>query len=217
MRAEQITPELLLRAYAAGIFPMAERRDDPRVHWIDPEWRGVMPLDGFHISRSLARRLRGADYRITVNADFAGVMRGCAERPETWINDTIFALCLRLHEAGYAHSLEVHAGSALVGGVYGIALGGAFFGESMFSRRRDASKIALAYLVDRLRTGRFTLFDTQFLTPHLESLGGIEISRDEYRERLRQALALQADFHRQGGAPGAQELLQRNSQTSKRA
>lgn len=217
MRAEQITPELLLRAYAAGVFPMAERRDDPRVHWIDPEWRGILPLDGFHISRSLARRLRGGGYRISVDTDFAGVMRGCAGRPETWINETIFTLCQRLHHAGYAHSLEVREGNALVGGVYGIALGGAFFGESMFSRRRDASKIALAYLVDRLRAGGFTLFDTQFLTPHLESLGGIEISRAEYRDRLRQALALQADFHRQGDAPDAQELLQRSSQISKRA
>lgn len=217
MDATQITPEHLLRAYAAGVFPMAEGRADPRVHWIDPDWRGILPLDGFRISRSLARRLRGCGYRITVDQDFAGVMRGCAERPETWINDTIFALCQHLHRVGHAHSLEVREGEALVGGVYGIALGAAFFGESMFSRRTDASKIALAYLVDRLRAGGFMLFDTQFLTPHLASLGGVEISRDTYQARLQLALQTRADFHRQAAAPGVQELLHRNSQTSKRA
>ncbi|MFC2968757.1 leucyl/phenylalanyl-tRNA--protein transferase [Acidimangrovimonas pyrenivorans] len=212
--SQPITPELLLRAYAMGIFPMAETRDDPELHWIDPTWRGVFPLENFHISRSLRRRILAEPFTIRTDTDFAGVMQGCADREETWINDAIFELTLTLHHAGFAHSMEVWEGTELVGGVYGVTLGAAFFGESMFSRRRDASKIALAYLVDRLRAGGFTLFDTQFLTEHLASLGAVEISRAEYHRRLEAALEKTADFDRQGPVPTPQEVVQRNSQTS---
>lgn len=215
MRLEpELTPDLLLRAYAAGVFPMAESRDDPEVFWVEPQHRGIIPLDGFHISRSLRREILRGNYTIRTDSDFVGVLRGCADREETWINDAIFDLCLALHEAGVAHSLEVWDGEVLIGGVYGVALGGAFFGESMFSRRSNASKIALAYLVDRLREGGFTLFDTQFLTPHLASLGGIEISRKDYRDRLAAALQLAADFDRGGLPPDPHSLIQRMTQTS---
>jgi leucyl/phenylalanyl-tRNA---protein transferase len=189
-----LTPDHLLSAYVQGIFPMAEGRDDPTVHWVDPRLRGVLPLDGFHISRSLARRIRRWPHRVTVNTAFAEVVLACADRDETWINGTILDLYLALHTRGYAHSLEVWEDDQLVGGVYGVALGAAFFGESMFSRRTDASKVALAYLVHRLRAGGFTLFDTQFLTPHLASLGGVEIKRAEYHRRLAKALADRATF-----------------------
>ena len=186
--APAVTPELLLRAYAAGVFPMAEHRDDPELFWVDPRRRGVLPLERFHVSRSLRRRLLRGDLGTSVNRDFAGVVRGCADRPETWINGRIAELYLELHMAGYAHSQEVWQGGELVGGVYGVALGAAFFGESMFSRRADASKVALAYLTWRLRQGGFALFDTQFVTPHLISLGAEEISRADYHQRLRTAL-----------------------------
>lgn len=211
---DRLTPELLLHAYASGIFPMAESRDDETVFWVDPTERGIIPLDNFHISRSLRRRILRADFTIRTNTAFDQVVGGCADRPETWINDTIFDLYMNLHLQGFAHSLEIWDRDALVGGTYGVALGGAFFGESMFSRRTDASKIALAYLVDRLRTGGFTLLDTQFLTPHLASLGGIEISRSAYRARLAQALQIDADFNAPGPAPDPQSLLQRMTQTS---
>lgn len=211
-----ITPQLLLQAYGAGIFPMAETRDDPEVFWVDPKLRGIMPLDGFHISRSLRRRLLRDDYQISLNRDFEGVVTGCADREETWINDTIFDLYRQLHSAGFAHSLEVWQGSELVGGVYGVTLGSAFFGESMFSRTTDASKIALAFLVDHLNEAGFSLFDTQFITPHLASLGGIEISRDAYHNLLSNALDLQASFTTAQPVPGAYSVIQRNSQTSKR-
>ena len=210
----QVTPHLLLQAYASGIFPMAETRESAEVFWVDPKARGIIPIGGFHMSRSLRRRIRQAPFGITVNSDFAGVVRGCAEREETWINPTIFDLYGQLHRAGFAHSLEVRESGAIVGGVYGVALGAAFFGESMFSRRRDASKIALAYLMDRLRAAGFRLFDTQFLTDHLASLGGIEISRADYRLRLREALAQSADFVAARAIPDPQVLLQRSSQTS---
>ena len=223
--APSLTSDLLLRAYAAGIFPMAEGRDDPAIHWVDPRLRGVIPLDGFHISHSLARRIRRGGFSVTVNRDFAGVVQGCAGRPETWINAPIFALYLDLHRMGFAHSLEVWQGGALIGGVYGVALGAAFFGESMFSRRSDASKIALAYLVHRLRAGGFALFDTQFLTPHLASLGGIEISRASYRTQLARALQGVARFAPPGYPPepsagavisgaGLSGMMQRSTQTS---
>lgn len=209
-----LTPDLLLRAYAAGIFPMAESFGRRELFWVDPHQRGILPLDNFHISRSLRRRIRRRDYEIRTDSDFRGVLEGCADRDETWISAPIFEAYLTLHEIGFAHSLEVWEGGHLTGGVYGVCLGGAFFGESMFSRRTDASKLALAYLVDRLRLGGFTLFDTQFLTPHLASLGAIEISRDEYRERLAAALRVTADFDRAGAAPQPSEILQRMTQTS---
>ena len=210
----QITPELLLRAYAAGVFPMSEGRDDPELFWVDPRERGILPLEGFHISRSLARRIRQAPFDIRINTDFAGVVEGCADRDETWINAEIFELYQQLHATGHAHSLELWEGDALVGGVYGVALGAAFFGESMFSRRRDASKIALAYLVSRLRFGGFELFDTQFVTDHLQSLGAVEISRAAYRSRLAEALQKPANFLAQSSLVTPQDVLQFKTQTS---
>ena len=208
-----LTPEILLRGYSVGIFPMADHREDKDIFWVDPRRRGIMPLDGFHISRSLARQLRRAPFQITTDVDFAGVVDGCADRAETWINDEIRCHYQQLHQDGHAHSLEVWDGSELVGGVYGVVLGAAFFGESMFSRRTDASKIALAYLVDLLNQAGFTLLDTQFLTDHLASLGGIEISRADYQQRLERSIGLTASF----AAPArstAQDVIQRNTQTS---
>lgn len=209
----ELTPEILLRAYANGIFPMAEGRDDDEIFWVDPRRRGVFPLNGFRISRSLARRMRHMPFRISIDEDFAGVVDGCADRAETWINAEIRAHYLALQRLGHAHSLEVWEGEKLVGGVYGVVLGAAYFGESMFSRRTDASKIALAYLVDRLKLGGFTLFDTQFITAHLASLGAVEISRSEYRQRLAEAIGRSADFT-SPAIPTAQDVIQRNTQTS---
>ena len=189
-----LTPDLLLRAYAAGVFPMAESRENPEIHWIDPKRRAVFPLQGFHISRSLARHIRRLRPQVTVDRDFAGVVMACADRAETWINEDIFSAYAALHGQGHAHSLEVWDQGNLIGGVYGVALGTAFFGESMFSRQVNGSKMALAYLMHRLRAGGFTLFDVQFLTPHLASLGAVELSRAEYRRRLAQAMEGSARF-----------------------
>ncbi|MEM0935667.1 MAG: leucyl/phenylalanyl-tRNA--protein transferase [Pseudomonadota bacterium] len=211
---EPLTPDILLRAYAIGIFPMAEDRASDEIFWVDPRRRGIMPLDGFHISRSLRRRLRQAPFEIRNDTEFDGVVAGCAERPETWINARIAELYGALFQMGFAHSLEVWEGEDLVGGVYGVCLGGAFFGESMFSRRTDASKVALAYLVDRLRLAGFTLFDTQFVTPHLTRLGAQEITRAQYHRRLTAALNRDADFNAPGAPPSPQELLQRSTQMS---
>lgn len=188
-----ITPHLLLQAYANGIFPMADSRDDPKIYWVDPKRRGVFPLDGFHVSRSLRRRLRRGGFKVFVNRDFAGCVRACADRDETWINDEIYTLYLELHRMGFAHSIEVYQ-DELIGGVYGVTLGGAFFGESMFSRATDGSKIALVHLVERLRRTGFRLFDAQFISPHLASLGAVEISRSDYHLRLSDALEITADF-----------------------
>lgn len=210
----RLTPEHLLRGYAAGIFPMAEARDDPAIHWVDPRRRGIIPLDGFRISRSLARAIRRDDYTVTTDTAFEAVVAACADRAETWINAPIFALYADLHRAGHAHAVEVWGDGALVGGVYGVTLGAAFFGESMFSRRTDASKIALAWLVHRLNAGGFTLFDTQFLTAHLASLGGVEIGRAEYHRRLDAALARSASWNPPDYAPDRHSVAQRNTQTS---
>lgn len=204
----------MLAGYACGIFPMARSRDDPHIDWIEPRLRGIIPLDGFHVSRSLARRIRNAPWTIRTDTAFNEVVLACAAREETWINDTLLAIYEALHQAGNAHSLEVWEGDELVGGVFGVTLGTAFFGESMFSRRSDASKVALAYLVDRLRQAGFTLFDTQFLTPHLASLGAVEIPRTEYLRRLGNALKSNADYGAEGAAPSAASLLQRMAQTS---
>ena len=198
---DRITPELLVQAYAMGLFPMAESRDATGLRWIEPQARGIFPLDHFHISRSLRRAILRADYQITVNRDFPAVLAACADRPDTWINGEITQLYLALHAMGFCHSLEVWREGALIGGVYGVSLGGAFMGESMFSRATDASKIALAWLVHRLRAGGFTLFDTQFLTPHLASLGAVEIPRPEYRKRLEKALERRASFTPPGYQP----------------
>ena len=206
MTTDAITPEILLRAYAAGIFPMAESRDDPGIHWVDPRRRGIIPLDGFHISRSLRRTLLRSGWRITADTAFAATVEACADRDETWINDTIFALYVALHRTGHAHSIEIWEGEQLIGGVYGVTLGTAFFGESMFSRRTDASKAALAHAVHRLNAGGFTLFDTQFLTPHLASLGGIEIPRHDYHRRLAAALSGKATFHPPGYSPSPSDV-----------
>jgi leucyl/phenylalanyl-tRNA--protein transferase len=193
-----LTPELLLRAYAAGIFPMAESAEDPELFWVDPVRRGILPLDAFHVPRRLKRSIRSTRLEITCNEDFAGVMRGCAEptpdRPQTWINRQILGVYTTLHERGFAHSVEARLDGALVGGLYGVAIGGAFFGESMFSRVADASKIALAHLVARLRQGGFRLLDTQFVTEHLQRFGAVEISRARYRRLLAEALAAEAYF-----------------------
>ena len=192
---------------------MAEHRDDPEIFWVDPRRRGVFPLDGFHISRSLSRAMRRTRFTITTNTAFNDVVAGCADRADTWINAEIFSLYAQLHTLGHAHALEVWEDDMLVGGVYGVTLGRAFFGESMFSRRDNASKIALACLVDRLNRGGFTLFDTQFLTPHLASLGAQEITRAAYHARLEMALMKTADFTAPAAA-SAQEVVQRMTQMS---
>ncbi len=208
-----LSPELLLHGYSVGIFPMAEHRNDPEVFWVDPLRRGVFPLNGFHLSRSLARRIRRGEYRVSLDHDFAGVLQGCADRAETWINPEISHSYQALHRLGHAHSVEVWQGSTLAGGVYGVVLGAAFFGESMFSRRTDASKVALAYLIDRLRQTGFQLFDTQFLTAHLASLGAVEITRAEYRRRLEKALNRSADIAASIDQR-PQGVIQRMTQTS---
>ncbi|MCB2130727.1 MAG: leucyl/phenylalanyl-tRNA--protein transferase [Rhodobacteraceae bacterium] len=208
-----LTPGQMLSAYGRGIFPMAKSRDDPELHWVDPRMRGVIDFQKFHISRSLRRRILRENYQIRINSAFSSVVGHCAARPETWINDELFRLYDRLHEAGHAHSLEVWQDGDLSGGVFGLTLGAAFFGESMFSLRTDASKIALSYLVDRLGQAGFLLFDTQFLTPHLATLGAVEITRAEYHHRLRQALARQARFT-DPETPDAYSLMQRRTQMS---
>ncbi len=193
-----VTPEMLLRAYGLGIFPMAESRDDPRLFWVDPDTRGVIPLDAFHLSRRLARRVRSGVFEPRIDSDFSGVIQACAEprpgHPETWINDQIVALYAALFERGHVHTVECWREGRLVGGLYGVSLRGAFFGESMFSRETDASKVALVHLVDLLRDRGFRLLDVQFLTPHLETLGAIEVSRADYQEMLRDALDVDARF-----------------------
>jgi leucyl/phenylalanyl-tRNA--protein transferase len=214
MASDGLTPELLLKAYAAGVFPMADARDDPEVFWVDPRSRGIFPLTGFHVSRSLRRRILRGPFQVTLDRAFADVVRLCSSRPETWISHRIEALYIHLFAMGRAHSVEVWKEGRLVGGVYGVAIGGAFFGESMFSRETDASKIALCYLVDRLRNAGFTLFDTQFITPHLASLGAVEISRDDYHRRLGEALNIRADFDAPGPLPSPQALMQRMTHTS---
>ena len=184
---------MLLRAYACGVFPMADDRTAEKVYWVEPKKRGILPLDGFHLSHSLAKTVKSDRFTVTVDRAFERVIHACAAptelRPGTWINSQIETACLELHGRGHAHSLETWHDGELVGGLYGIKLGGAFFGESMFSRARDASKVALAHLVARLRTGGFALLDCQFITDHLASLGAIEIGRDAYVALLDSALA----------------------------
>lgn len=196
-----LTPDLLLHGYAAGIFPMAESSTSGDIHWIDPQRRAIFPLEGFHVSRSLARHIRRTRPRVTVDRAFAEVVQACADRAETWINAEIFNNYAALHRLGHAHSLEVWQDGKLIGGVYGVVLGAAFFGESMFSRATNGSKTALTYLIHRLRAGGFTLFDVQFLTDHLASLGAVEISRSVYRQRLARALGTHASFAPEGYPP----------------
>lgn len=194
-----LTPEILLRAYACGVFPMARSRDDPRLYWVEPEERGILPLDGLHVPRTLLKTLRRERFEVRCDTAFEAVMLGCAapapDRPETWINDQIFTLFGQLHRLGMAHSVETWADGELVGGLYGLALGGAFFGESMFSRRTDASKVALVHLCARLVAGGFTLLDTQFVTDHLSRFGAQEIPKAEYQESLASAIRQPARFY----------------------
>ena len=219
----QLTPELVLRAYAAGIFPMAEGRSERTIFWVDPERRGIIPLDtSFHVPKRLRRTVRNQRFEVRVDSNFDQVIRACAataaRRQETWINDEIIRVYSELHASGFAHSVECFEDGSFAGGLYGIALGGAFFGESMISRGRDASKVALVHLVARLRLGGFTLLDSQFITAHLSRFGAVEISRRDYLERLSDAFAVTAEFYRDppaGALAGALEgVLQSSSQTS---
>ncbi len=208
-----LNPDILLAAYAAGIFPMAESAEDPELFWVDPRRRGILPLDAFHVSRRLARTVRRGVFEIRCDSAFEAVIRGCAEagekRPNTWINDEIVRLYAALFARGAAHSVECWSEGALAGGLYGVSIGAAFFGESMFSRRSDASKVALVHLAARLRLGGYRLLDTQYLTPHLARFGGIEISRARYHRLLASALAYRASFPTElpGGAAGAGDPL----------
>ena len=195
----EITPQVLLRAYSIGMFPMADSADDPTIFWVDPEERGICPLDGLIVSRSLAKLVRSDRYEVRVDHDFDAVIEGCAgggaDRPKTWINERIRKLYRDLFHKGFVHTVEAWRDGQLVGGLYGVQMGGAFFGESMFHTARDASKVALVHLVARLRTAGASLLDTQFVTPHLQSLGAVEIPRAEYHRRLDEALGCAADFY----------------------
>jgi leucyl/phenylalanyl-tRNA---protein transferase len=194
-----ITPEVLLKAYACGIFPMAESAEDSALYWIEPERRGLIPLDGFHVPARLARTVRNDRFTVTADRNFDAVIEACAEprpgRSRTWINTRISALYRKLHRRGHCHSIEVYDGDELVGGLYGVNLGRAFFGESMFHRARDASKVALVHLVARLKAGGFQLLDTQFVTDHLKIFGATEVSRRQYHKLLEAALVGEGDFN----------------------
>jgi leucyl/phenylalanyl-tRNA---protein transferase len=198
-----LTPDLLLCAYASGLFPMANDRHDPTIHWIDPKRRGILPLTRFHVPRSVRKVIRRGRFQIRVDSAFAEVIEACAEvcpeRPRTWLNDELIALYRALHRRGYAHSVESWAEGQLVGGLYGVSLGAAFFGESMFTRGRDASKVALVALVERLIAGGYRLLDTQFVTDHLRQFGAIETSREQYHRELQRALATPAVFYSDDG------------------
>jgi leucyl/phenylalanyl-tRNA--protein transferase len=211
----EITPEVLLKAYACGIFPMAESAEDPALYWIEPALRGIIPLDRFHVPARLARTVRADRFTVAVNRDFDAVLDGCAEpqpgRPRTWINARIRTLYRKLYDRRHCHSVEVYNGDALVGGLYGVSLGRAFFGESMFHRERDASKVALVHLVARLKAGGFKLLDTQFVTDHLKIFGAVEVPQRQYHKLLEAALGGEGDFAALGmkrPVPGAQALAQ---------
>lgn len=205
-RGDDITPELLLQAYANGLFPMAERHDDPTLYWLSPEKRGIFPLDGFHVPKRLARTVRTDHYRVTADVCFDRIIEACAVpapgRDETWINNEILRLYKALHAMGHAHSVESWLGEELAGGLYGVSLNGAFFGESMFSRATDASKVALVHLIARLKLGGFILLDAQFLTAHLAQFGAVEISREDYLYRLSRALKADAYWPASSGKTG---------------
>jgi leucyl/phenylalanyl-tRNA--protein transferase len=195
----EITPQVLLQAYCTGIFPMADSADDDSIFWVEPEFRGILPLDEFHIPRSLRKTLRRKTFDIRINTAFNQVVEKCAEetqeRDKTWINEQIRQLYAKLHDMGYAHSVEAWADEKLVGGLYGVSVGGAFFGESMFSRQTDASKVCLVHLVERLIKRGFSLLDTQFTTTHLERFGVVEINKDQYLDLLQIAVAQKTDFN----------------------
>jgi len=194
----EITPDVLLKAYACGIFPMAENADDPALYWIEPEMRGIIPIEGFHVSARLARTIRKTSYTVWVDRDFDATIDGCAEakadRDRTWINGRIRQIYRSLFEHGHCHSVEVYDGGNLVGGLYGVSIGRAFFGESMFHRARDASKIALVHLVARLRLGGYRLLDTQYVTDHLKTFGAVEVGKRRYHRLLEEAIVGEADF-----------------------
>lgn len=195
----ELSPELIIRAYQAGIFPMSEDAEDDDIFWVSPEMRGILPLDGFHLSTSLRKAIRKSGFTVKVDTNFDAIVDGCAQpdegRETTWINRSIRAVYGELFRRGIAHTVEVWDGDELVGGLYGLAIGGAFFGESMFHRRTNASKMAMAHLVERLNAGGYVLLDTQFITDHLASLGGVEIPRATYEERLASALLVVGDWH----------------------
>ena len=213
----EITPQVLLKAYAVGIFPMAESADDPGLYWIEPESRGIIPLDGFHLPRRLARTVRADRFDVRVDTDFDAVIEGCAAevegRRKTWINARIRRLYGDLFAEGACHTVETWRDGKLVGGLYGVALGAAFFGESMFSRERDASKVALVHLVARLKAGGFKLLDAQFTTPHLKQFGAVDVDRRVYQEMLDEAIGQAADFCYLGAAT-SDVILQSVNQTS---
>ena len=194
----ELTPDLVIRAYRAGIFPMAEDEASPDVFWVSPEQRGILPLDSFHVSRSLRKAMKSSSFSIRVDTDFMGVIQGCAmfgtDRETTWINPSIKKIYGQLFVRGLCHTVEVWDGEELVGGLYGLSLGAAFFGESMFHTRTNASKMALVHLVERLRDGGYRLLDTQFVTEHLATFGGIEIPREDYELKLAEALQHEGDF-----------------------
>jgi len=209
----RLSPTHIINAYSRGIFPMAIDKTSHEINWFSPNPRGVLPLTSFRISRSLRRSINKENYTVGVNQCFHGTIDACADRPTTWINNDIRDVYVSLHKMGYAHSLEIWENDQLIGGVYGVALGAVFFGESMFSRRSNASKIALAYLVDRLNQSGFKLFEIQYLTPHLASLGAVEISQKLYFNLLNEALKLKTDFLNPS-TPSDQELIQRSTQIS---
>jgi len=223
----KLTPDILLRAYMAGIFPMAESHDNPEIFWVDPENRGIIPLDQFHIPKSLKKTVRRGVFEVHCDRDFDGVILGCAGakggREDTWINEEIMQLYGKLFRMGFVHTVECWKDGALAGGLYGVAIKGAFFGESMFQVERDASKVALVHLVARLRLGGYTLLDTQFITEHLEQFGAHEVPRDVYHGMLDRALTTEAEFQgvlpsgdgdNGGGGSALEEFLQSSTQTS---
>ena len=210
----QLKPDILLAAYRAGIFPMAESASDKNIFWVDPKYRGIMPLNEFHVSKSLRKEILKLNYQVSVNTRFEEIINMCAERPETWINQDILTNYCLLHKNGHAHCLEIWNDKKLIGGIYGVSIGAAFFGESMFSKKNNASKIALAYLVDRLKKTGFKLFDIQFLTPHLASLGAIEITKVKYRTLLFQAVEEFANFNSSDYSPDISAIAQRRAQIS---
>ncbi len=214
----KFTADHVIKAYVLGIFPMAEASDADRVFWVDPEYRGILPIDGLHIPSRLARTIRADKFDVRIDFDFPGMMRACAKsrmgRPSTWINDEIVELYTEMHERGLAHSIECWQEGHLAGGLYGVSLGAAFFGESMVSFETDASKVALVHLVARLKTGGFRLLDTQFVTDHLRQFGAIEVKREQYHAMLERAITTPADFMKLAKKTDGQSVLQSINQTS---
>lgn len=217
MEMLELTPDMLLRAYAIGVFPMSEDREDPGLFWVDPRMRGIIPLDEFHVPRRLRRTVRSDQFHVTFDHAFEEVIEGCAEateiRPRTWINDRLVTLYTSLFHMRNAHSVECWSNGKLVGGLYGVSIGGAFFGESMFSRKRDASKVALVHLVAVLRSCGFCLLDTQFITDHLIQFGAQEIPRKEYRTKLAEALKISTNFSLDAALEETTALLKRLRET----